>query len=234
MIEQLEFGIIGVKGEDAETFLQGQFTCDMTQVTEKYSYGAYCDAKGRIIANFAINRIDEGFLVYLPEVMLEIMYLQLRKFAQFSKVEIASLAIDKEVPNFKPMDMSECIKFGIVWITPGTSLKFIPQMINWEKVGGVSFTKGCYVGQEVVARTQNLGKLKRHLYQFMLLYSDKMISEGDKIVSADGTEAGLVCNIITRNDDQYFGLGVLQDSALTKQLWLNEANIWTRALTSKP
>lgn len=233
MIEQLDFGIIGVKGDDAEAFLQGQFTCDMTQITEKYSYGAYCDAKGRIIANFALNRVKEGFLLYLPEVMLEIMFLQLRKFAQFSKVEIASLAMNKKAPEFKPMSIIDCVKFGIVWITPGTSLKFIPQMINWEKIGGVSFTKGCYVGQEVVARTQNLGKLKRHLYQFMLFNSNKMITEGDKILDSEGIEAGTVCHI-ARYSEQYYGLCVLQDSALTKQIWLNEANIWTRALiTSK-
>ena len=45
---------------------------------------------------------------------------------------------------------------------------FIPQMINLQAVGGVSFKKGCYTGQEIVARMQYLGKLKRHLYRLSL------------------------------------------------------------------
>ena len=42
---------------------------------------------------------------------------------------------------------------------------FVPQMVNLELLDGVSFTKGCYIGQEVVARTQHLGKLKRRMFR---------------------------------------------------------------------
>jgi len=42
---------------------------------------------------------------------------------------------------------------------------FVPQMLNYELTGGVSFKKGCYPGQEVVARTQHLGKVKRRMYR---------------------------------------------------------------------
>jgi folate-binding protein YgfZ len=46
-----------------------------------------------------------------------------------------------------------------------TREEFVPQMANFEQLGGVSFHKGCYPGQEIVARTQYLGKVKRHLYR---------------------------------------------------------------------
>lgn len=51
------------------------------------------------------------------------------------------------------------------WVWSATVEAFVPQMINFEVVGGVSFTKGCYPGQEVVARSQYLGKLKRRTFR---------------------------------------------------------------------
>jgi tRNA-modifying protein YgfZ len=53
---------------------------------------------------------------------------------------------------------------GIPWITAATSEEFIPQMLNLDKLGGISFNKGCYTGQEVVARTHYLGKAKREMF----------------------------------------------------------------------
>lgn len=55
------------------------------------------------------------------------------------------------------------IRAGVPVITPATQEKFVPQMINFEAVGGVNFQKGCYPGQEIVARSQYLGKLKRRM-----------------------------------------------------------------------
>ncbi|MBC3935849.1 YgfZ/GcvT domain-containing protein [Undibacterium rugosum] len=52
---------------------------------------------------------------------------------------------------------------GIPYIQAATQEKFVPQMINFELVGGVNFKKGCYPGQEIVARSQYLGKLKRRM-----------------------------------------------------------------------
>jgi hypothetical protein len=53
---------------------------------------------------------------------------------------------------------------GIPWLTTETSEQFIPQMLNLDLLGGISFNKGCYTGQEVVARTHYLGKTKRALF----------------------------------------------------------------------
>ena len=54
---------------------------------------------------------------------------------------------------------------GVPTLSPQTMDEFVPQMINLQLIGGVSFTKGCYPGQEVVARMQYLGKLKRRMYR---------------------------------------------------------------------
>ncbi len=53
---------------------------------------------------------------------------------------------------------------GIPWLNAETSEEFIPQMLNLDKLGGISFTKGCYTGQEIVARTHYLGKAKREMF----------------------------------------------------------------------
>jgi tRNA-modifying protein YgfZ len=53
---------------------------------------------------------------------------------------------------------------GIPRIVPATLERFVPQMLNFESVDGVNFRKGCYPGQEVVARSQYLGKLKRRMF----------------------------------------------------------------------
>lgn len=57
------------------------------------------------------------------------------------------------------------IRAGLPLITAATQEEFVPQMLNFELIGGVSFNKGCYPGQEIVARTQYLGKLKKRMYR---------------------------------------------------------------------
>jgi tRNA-modifying protein YgfZ len=70
--------------------------------------------------------------------------------------------------NFQPEDSEQWryldILSGIPWLTTETSEEFIPQMLNLDLLGGISFNKGCYTGQEIVARTHYLGKAKRSLF----------------------------------------------------------------------
>lgn len=56
------------------------------------------------------------------------------------------------------------ISSGMPWFEITRSEQYIPQMLNIEKLGGISFTKGCYTGQEIVARTHYLGQAKRQLH----------------------------------------------------------------------
>jgi folate-binding protein YgfZ len=74
---------------------------------------------------------------------------------------------------------------GIPRIVPGTSELFVPQMLNFESVDGVNFRKGCYPGQEIVARSQYLGKLKRRMFA---AHGDGLLPEpGSDIVPAGRT-----------------------------------------------
>jgi hypothetical protein len=84
---------------------------------------------------------------------------------------------------------------GIPMITARTQEEFVPQMVNWEVLGGVSFQKGCYPGQEIVARTQYLGKLKRRMYLAHVDGSDAPAA-GDNLYTPDmeGQASGMVVN----------------------------------------
>ncbi|WPN45945.1 MULTISPECIES: YgfZ/GcvT domain-containing protein [unclassified Pseudomonas] len=74
------------------------------------------------------------------------------------------------------------IRAGIGQVMPATRELFIPQMLNLQAIGGVSFKKGCYTGQEIVARMQYLGKLKRRLYRLQLI-ADELPDPGVQLFS---------------------------------------------------
>ncbi|MBT4161847.1 MAG: hypothetical protein HOC70_12060 [Gammaproteobacteria bacterium] len=57
------------------------------------------------------------------------------------------------------------LEAGIAWVTEATSEEYLPQMFNYHELGGIDFNKGCYLGQEIVARAQYRGELKRRLHR---------------------------------------------------------------------
>ena len=76
------------------------------------------------------------------------------------------------------------MRSGIALVSAPIAEAFVPQMLNYESVGGVNFKKGCYPGQEVVARSQFRGTLKRRAY---LAHSDVPMSAGDEVFQSDDT-----------------------------------------------
>jgi len=77
------------------------------------------------------------------------------------------------------------IRAGIPTIWGTTQEEFVPQMVNLDLLGGISFSKGCYVGQEIVARTHNLGRIKRRMYRYTTNAADSIPNPGDTIYSGD-------------------------------------------------
>ena len=115
------------------------------------------------------------------------------------------------------------IRAGIPIILPQTQEQFVPQMANLELLGGVNFKKGCYPGQEIVARMQYLGKLKRRMY---LVHIDGVHpgssaapQPGDELFSADmeGQASGMVANVSPAPGGGYDALAVLQISSRESQ-----------------
>jgi tRNA-modifying protein YgfZ len=75
------------------------------------------------------------------------------------------------------------IHAGVPQVTQPTQEQFVPQMVNYELLGGVNFKKGCYPGQEIVARSQYLGKLKRRMALATL--DNAAARAGDEVFAAD-------------------------------------------------
>jgi folate-binding protein YgfZ len=96
-------------------------------------------------------------------------------------------------------------------VTLATKEEFVPQMADFEKIGGVSFHKGCYPGQEVVARTQYLGKVKRHLFR---LTSQHVLKAGDVLHSPDNPDqsCGTVMTVAPSPAGGYEALAVVQSN----------------------
>jgi len=114
------------------------------------------------------------------------------------------------VPAWRWLD----IQAGFPLVTLATKEEFVPQMADFEKIGGVSFHKGCYPGQEVVARTQYLGKVKRHLFR---LRSELALKAGDDLHSPDNPDqsCGMVMTAAPSPTGGYEALAVVQSNFST-------------------
>ncbi|MDA8093742.1 MAG: folate-binding protein YgfZ [Betaproteobacteria bacterium] len=112
------------------------------------------------------------------------------------------------------------IRAGVPAITPPTQEAFVPQMLNFDRLGGVSFQKGCYPGQEIVARTKYLGKLKRRMYRAHVP-SETAVLPGDELYAEDVEDqaSGTIVNAAPAPAGGYDVLAVAQiESAQTRPL----------------
>lgn len=109
-------------------------------------------------------------------------------------------------------------------ITLDTTQQFLPQMLGFDKFNGISFDKGCYVGQEVIARTQHRGVLKRHLQQFTV-ETTSHITPGCVITDEQQNTLGIITNITKSTEAKYHGLAVIQDRGLKHTLAINQSPI---------
>ena len=106
------------------------------------------------------------------------------------------------------------IQAGLPNVYASTAEQFIPQMLNLQLIDGVNFRKGCYPGQEIVARTQYLGALKRRMYAGRI-EADIPPSPGDALYTSDDSvpAAGQLVDARPHPDGGYTALAVLQISA---------------------
>jgi folate-binding protein YgfZ len=140
-----DHALIGLAGAGAETFLQPRF--------------------GKLpSAPFDVASADAGVLIRLPGVSgtssaSRFQWITSPESAVAAWPDLERAMKRADAAAWRRMD----IEAGIPQILPATQEQFVPQMINFELVGGVNFKKGCYPGQEIVARSQYLGKLKRRM-----------------------------------------------------------------------
>ena len=102
-----------------------------------------------------------------------------------------------------------CIAQGEPSVHAETVEKFIPQMLNLQSIDALSFKKGCFPGQEIVARMQYLGKLKRNMRRISF-NSESLPAIGSAISSGEDADAGTLVSVACSEAGRYEGLAVLK------------------------
>lgn len=191
---------IEVSGADAFDFLQGQLTNDLRRLdSEPQLLTAWCNPKGRVICLMRISRISiDGqavFVLVLPVELAETVVKRLTMFRFRAQVEFNSGPVTaEEIGIEEPVDdwLLTRLQSGIADIRAAQSEEYTPHMLNLDRLDAISLDKGCYTGQEIVARTHYRGASKRRLHRFV---SPTPLVAGDK-VSAGERNIGDVVNAI--------------------------------------
>jgi tRNA-modifying protein YgfZ len=212
--------LLKISGQDAEEFIQNQFTNDISKLDyTKVQINAYCQHQGKVIALFWVIRMNESFLLSFPIDLLEKIESRLQMFVIMSDVVIENvsslfsqiglinessqnefrindnLALLIEGSSKQNAELTEdevtwnkaCIDSCLPEIYLNTSEKLVPQMLNLDiDEMGVNFSKGCYPGQEVVARLHYLGSAKRRLFSFK---TDHEMQVGESLYCANSKTA---------------------------------------------
>jgi folate-binding protein YgfZ len=175
--------VISISGPDARKFLQGQLTCDLNLLSETHSLrAAHCNLKGRVEALYAISMQGDVIKLHTPDDVAEHAFKHLQPYARFSKVTLDLVLTGEKMDE--ATRIAE-IQSGIARLHPDTVGRFLPQELGLVELGVVDFKKGCYLGQEIVARLHYLGKLKKK-FMYQHLHGK---TEGLEIVDACGEHA---------------------------------------------
>ena len=239
--------LLKVTGSDTKSFLQGQLTNDINALSETWHFSAYCNPKGRALANFITWASGDNIFLLCEESLKETVLKRLRMYVMrsdvvFDEIEASILGAfdpeDLQLLNtqttckfenysYRQEDGIHMLGFGgrailvlpdgnnvldnkinhdLKWlkqdisdglprVTVESHEMFIPQMLNLDILDGVNFKKGCYTGQEIIARMRYLGKLKQRSF-VCELSSNFTASIGAKIVDENGKNVGNIVNAI--------------------------------------
>ena len=204
-------GHIQLSGPDSRKFLQGQVTCDMDLLTPEQSIkGAQCTPKGRIIFLFEAScDSQDNIILETHSSITEIAIASLKKYAVFFKTQITD--ISGQIATEKVTDLQR-LRTGAADITAETTELFIPQMINLDALGYISFKKGCYTGQEVVARAHYRGAVKRRMHH-LKIHASRLPEPGSEILNSEGKAIGHIASAAQADEASVEVLAVLADKS---------------------
>lgn len=182
-----------IQGQHAAEFLQGYLTCDCQKLSQTTTIPmAICTIKGRVLANGWALALPEGVGLLIHQSLLKRVAGFLKPYINFSKCSANIDAVRSVSLNTTPSDHplgddrflhlhtdpdipredqsasvnAWLIDQGFCLVSSPVSEQFLPQMLNLDQLGAVDFDKGCYLGQEIVARAQFRGAVKRQLRPF--------------------------------------------------------------------
>lgn len=162
----LSFSVFSLTGDGAAEFLQGQITADVNQLTDTYTPTAICNLKGRVDFGLWIQKQSEtAFDMVIAADCADAFAAHVKKYGAFSKITLSEakpicVALENNTPTFSETKesasetewLSASIAQGNAIITQELRGECQPQELRLHQRGGVHYDKGCYLGQEVVAR----------------------------------------------------------------------------------
>jgi tRNA-modifying protein YgfZ len=163
----------GINGPQAASLLAGSFASIPTQ-------------------DYQLVTLDNGAILKLPTIAGHARF-QIFTDSTNAPIILDALKADCQSVNKACWDWLD-IQMGIPDVSLKTQEQFVPQMLNIDLLGGINFKKGCYTGQEIVARTHYLGSVKRRTY-LAELASEIAPDAGDKIVDAAQNEVGQIVRV---------------------------------------
>lgn len=245
----LPWRVLAITGPDAQTFLQGQLTTDMREVTPAQSrLGCLLNLKGRVQISGRLLAWPEGYALLLPDSQFDAARARLGKYGVFSKISLNELPLRVQGMlgaqalrhNITP-DASTGDQLPLCIRLPGTARAlllsdplaepvvadsgaagsavaaaaqhcwdaaaiaagewtldaaetelFQPQEMDYHALQGVSYQKGCYLGQEIVARLYFRGQLKTELSAWRTTTDCPAAKAGDALLDQEGQRVGEV------------------------------------------
>ena len=238
--------ILEVSGIDTKKFLQGLTTADLDKLSPENDllYTAFANLKGRIISLCFVKYIDDNkLLLSVDDSVVDGLVSWLKKYGIFSKVSFSvneeySLFYTKKgllnhyilATNALQSDMSfaevqtQNIINKLAFIDADNFEKFLPAELELDNLDNVvCYTKGCYLGQEIIARMHYKAKLKKEL---AVVKSDSAITQLD-LKDENGKPLASVVNK-TFIDDISYMLVVFHKEAIQEHYQLDSGEVITK------
>ena len=199
-----DYGLLQFRGADAHKFLQGQLSNDVNALRAgELMLAGLHNPQGRVLALLRLALLaPEHIVAVLPAELAESTAAVLRRYVLRAKLQIgversaaAIAALAAQLPPVAALLEPEAhalhIAAGVPQVYAATSGEFVAQMLNLDCIGAVSFDKGCYTGQEIIARAHYRGRTKRRMQRFASI-APVALAAGETVRLDDGRSARIV------------------------------------------
>lgn len=214
-MSNLSFSSLTLNGTDAQKFLQGQVTLNVEAMPENVSrYTAICDLKGRIHFGLWLKKINaESFFIVTTQDQAEEFAKHIKKYGAFSKMKLEETGTVFPSLNADTTDFSDsqtdisawevaAIQNGQAYIDQAIEGVFQPQELRLHQREGVHYDKGCYLGQEVIARLWFKAKPKAWLHAIQgtgtAPSQGEQLNKGVQVVNSTAFENGYIALVVAR------------------------------------
>lgn len=197
-------GLLRFRGPDAVKFLQGQLSNDMTALSnDRLMLAGFHNPQGRVLALLRLAALAPDHIVaLLPAELAAATMATLRRYVLRAKVTISNdsnPAMLAELAAQLPCTAAALsaatraaeLAAGLPQVYAASSGEFVAQMLNLDCIGAISFNKGCYTGQEIIARAHYRGRMKRRMQRFVS-NGPAALTPGQSITLGDGRSAQVV------------------------------------------